>query len=449
MRSLWRVLLVGIGIPAACSAAPSGRVHGTGESASQGAASTSSSGMGGAESASSSSQGAGGLHVADGGAGGGTGCVVTDPNADMDSDGWTPNQGDCNDCDPNVNPGAIDTITVVDGGVVPGDEDCDGIKGNIPGPCDDDLAVDDPSAMDGAKAVELCTPLTDPKKWGLESARWVLPDGSAPSTMVPEMGASLADAMANFPLGYGILSAMGPYVDVQAGTRMLGLSSGSARQPTDPGYQDVNGFDKQYVCNPAAIPLTSPACTGVTTGQAHDGVGLEVVVVAPTNAHGFSFSFDFLTFEWPHYICSPYNDYFVAMLSPLPMGQTDGNISFDSQGDPVSVNNAFLTVCGCLGGPPCITHYGTNTKTFACPQGDQALLGTGFGKDATTNAQDHGSTYWLQTQAPIQPHEELTLRWAVWDSSDGSYDTTAVIDNFQWIATPGVVLGTTQMPQPK
>src|SRR5579859_2098735 len=39
---------------------------------------------------------------------GGGACAVTDPNADTDHDGWSPNQGDCNDCDPNVNPGAID-----------------------------------------------------------------------------------------------------------------------------------------------------------------------------------------------------------------------------------------------------------------------------------------------------------------------------------------------------
>src|SRR3954447_1814232 len=33
------------------------------------------------------------------------GCAIADPNADQDHDGWSPNQGDCNDCDPNVNPG--------------------------------------------------------------------------------------------------------------------------------------------------------------------------------------------------------------------------------------------------------------------------------------------------------------------------------------------------------
>ena len=52
-------------------------------------------------------------------------------------------------------------------------------------------------------------------------------------------------------------------------------------------------------------------------------------------------------------MCSQYNDFFVSLLNPIPTGQMDGNISFDKQGNPVSVNNAFVEVCGCDGGPPC------------------------------------------------------------------------------------------------
>ena len=44
-------------------------------------------------------------------------------NADVDQDGYTPFQGDCNDFDPNVNPGA--TEICIDNGNV--DEDCDGL----------------------------------------------------------------------------------------------------------------------------------------------------------------------------------------------------------------------------------------------------------------------------------------------------------------------------------
>jgi hypothetical protein len=174
-------------------------------------------------------------------------------------------------------------------------------------------------------------------------------------------------------------------------------------------------------------------------------VALEVDLVAPTNATGFSFSFNFFTFEWPGFVCSQYNDFFVAILSPIPMGQTDGNISFDSMGNPVSVNNAFVEVCGCAGNPPASCNAGG--KSFPCPLGDKGLLGTGFGKD--TAGQDHASTYWLETKAPVKSHEEITLRWAVYDSGDGVLDTSTLVDNFQWIATPGVIVGTNPVNQPK
>jgi hypothetical protein len=175
-------------------------------------------------------------------------------------------------------------------------------------------------------------------------------------------------------------------------------------------------------------------------------VGLEVVLVAPTNAKGFSFNFDFFTYEWPGFVCSMYNDFFVALLLPFPMGQTDGNISFDSMGNPVSVNNAFLEVCGCVTNPPNPCQAGG--KMFPCSLGDMPLVGTGFGKD--TAGSDHGSTYWLETKAPVKPHQQITVRWAVYDSGDGVLDTTTLVDNFQWIATAGTVtVGTTPVEQPK
>jgi hypothetical protein len=448
MRTARKALLLFIGAGAACSATPTPNQFGNGGSILSGSQ-TSGGGSGnagpGAPSSGPSGQG-GGVVFDAGGNGGGASqsadCTVTDPNADMDGDGFTPAEGDCNDCDPNVNPGAIDVLHEVDGGMPYwGNEDCQ----NKPGPqptCDDGLAVDDADPIAAAKAAEICTPLTDPKKWGLKSASWVLPDGSPTSALTPEVSAiTVQQALANYNLGHGILSAFGPNVKVQAGKRMLGLSSGTARQPTDPGYQDVIGFDKGYTTNsPMGFPKESPACPGVVTGQPHDGVALEVELVAPTNAKGFSFAFNYFTYEWPDYICSEFNDFFVALLYPVPMGQTDGNISFDSKGNPVSVNNAFLTVCG----PPGV--YGG--KTFSCPQGDTNLVGTGFGKD-TALGRDHGSTYWLATQAPVNKHETFTLRWAVYDSGDGILDTTVLVDDFQWIANAGVTVGTTPVVSPK
>src|SRR5262245_23526704 len=48
----------------------------------------------------------------DGGVGGGPiNCTPGGPNDDVDMDGWTPAQGDCDDCDPNVNPNAVEVPT--------------------------------------------------------------------------------------------------------------------------------------------------------------------------------------------------------------------------------------------------------------------------------------------------------------------------------------------------
>jgi hypothetical protein len=69
--------------------------------------------------------------------------------------------------------------------------------------------------------------------------------------------------------------------------------------------------------------------------------------------------------------------------------------------------------------------------------------------DATSMSKDHGSTSWYRTTAPIAPHGEITLRWTVYDSSDGIFDTTTLVDNWQWVTTPSVAVGTAIIPNPK
>jgi hypothetical protein len=363
--------------------------------------------------------------------GSGTPCNPS-PTSDEDQDGFTQTTGDCNDCDHNVSPNAIDVPAAP--GQMAIDENCDGTPDNyMPTLCDDALAVDDADPLSAARAVDLCKMSTGPNDWGVVSAEWVLPDGSPP----------LPVNLPLFELGHGMLSAFGPNVTVQKGARMLALSSGSARQPNDPGYYNVSGFDKVYTSNhPQGFPKESPACMGVITGEPHDGAGVEIVIRAPSNAHGFSFDFDFYTYEWPGYVCSMFNDFFVALLSPFPPGQMDGNISFDSQGNPVSVNNAFVEVCGCFDNPPnpCIA----GTKTYTCALCNIELIGTGFGFD--TGFEDHAATSWLVTKAPIDPGSEIRLRWGVYDSGDGSLDSTTLIDNFQWIVEPGTVVETVPDP---
>lgn len=372
--------------------------------------------------------GAGGFAIPTSGAGGAE-CGAF-PYEDMDGDGFTPAEGDCDDCDPLVGPNSIEVAT--NPGDPPIDEDCDGAIDNVAGPCDAALAIDDKNPLSAARAVDLCKVSAGPSDWGILQAKFVLPDGS------PALAAG-----SSFDLGHGILVKFGQVVHSQGGARMLALSSGTARQPTDPGYQSVNGFDKGYSCNhPQGFPKQSPACPGVTSGTPRDGIALEVTMRAPQNAAGFSFDFNFFTMEWPQFVCSSFNDVFSALLAPAPPGQADGNITYDPQGNVVTVNNVFMEACACPGGPPCLA----GGKTFSCSLGAQSLVGTGFENDGIST---HAATHWLTTTAPAAPGALLTIRWTVHDSGDAVLDTTTLVDRWQWITgsdAPEVV--TVRKPMP-
>lgn len=380
--------------------------------------------------------------------GGGMPCVPGGPDDDVDGDGFSPNQGDCDDCDPNQSPNAIEVPT--EEGGTPYDEDCDGQTDEDDSVlCDTDLAIDDADPLSAAKAIELCKMSTGDKDWGVVDAKWVLADGSALPTD-PTL-------LANFHLGHGLLPKFGANVQVRKGQRMLALSSGTARQPTDPGWHYASSFDKGFTSGqPVGFPKESPSCPGSVTGLPNDPAAVEINVRTPSNAQGISFDFDFFTFEWPQFICSQYNDFFIALLTPFPPGQTDGNISFDSMMNPISVNNALLEVCGCPGNPPgqCEAPPGGLTpKYFDCSLGNTDLIGTGFGFDTpapgggSPQGQDHGSTGWLRTSAPVPPSSTINLRFAVYDSSDHQLDSTTMVDNLQWIAKPGTMVGTVPVPQ--
>ena len=199
----------------------------------------------------------------------------------------------------------------------------------------------------------------------------------------------------------------------------------------DPGYVDPGGHDKLYTSGAApGFPKESPSCPGVITGEAHDSIQLRVRMKTPTNAKSLSFNVNMFTYEFPFWICSEFNDFVTAIMAPAPAGLADGmcngtpcgNISFDSQGNPLSVNAGFLEVCDpqTAGG-----------KMFACMLGSGDLVGTGFGADA--GFENHAATGWLQTSAPIgTAGEEITIEFGAWDSGDGVLDTTGLFDNFRF-----------------
>jgi hypothetical protein len=368
-------------------------------------------------------------------------CPVTDPNADMDHDGWTPAQGDCNDCDPNVNPGAVD----VAGDPNKVDSDCSGTY-DPPKPCDTGLALDDVNPIDGAKSIELCQFTTE--KTGTKDKTWIW--GVTDAAYVRADGTSFAPG-----LQVGLQPSWGDNVHVQAGATMLVISSGHARTTNQSGACGSNSCQENADGNPPpGFPQDNPSCP--PSPDINDDVGLQVTIRAPTNATGYNFNFKFYSNEYPYYVCDSYNDQFIALVSPPPKGSLNGNISFDSLGNPVSVNLGFFNVCD----PSQIGLYAFDCNQGGvgscpsppnpyCPSGTAELQGTGL--DVWDNGFGNaGATSWLLSQAPVTGGSDVSIRFVMWDTGDQLFDSTTLIDNFQWIATKGTVtVGTMMQPSPQ
>ncbi len=346
------------------------------------------------------------------GAGGGGVICETTPGSDMDMDGWTPAEGDCNDCDENVNPGAIEVPTDPnDPEANPADENCNDETDEVAQPCDQGIQIGDADPNNGAKAIGLCTTATaNGKTPGVISALYVRANG----------------AVANPGVSVGVQQNFGANVATREGGSMLVLSSGTARLPGQPGACGANTCSTLGAGQaPPGFPQDVPSCSG--SSDINDDVALEVQLRAPSNATGYSFDFDFYSFEYPEWVCTSFNDQFIALVDPAPMGSINGNISFDSMNNPVSVNIAFFDVCS------------------GCPLGTAELSGNGFdggwGDDA-------GATSWLVTTAPITGNDVFKVRFAVWDTGDSAWDSTVLIDNFKWIASAGTVtVGTVPIPK--
>lgn len=444
MRSTLNLLglVSGLGLFAACSAGAGGAVFGTtstsgvgGGSGTTGSESTTGSGMGGDDI---------GFDGGPAGSGGGPPTCNSAPNEDKDMDGFTVVDKDCNDCDPNVNPGAIEVIAPMDadGGVPePADEDCDGMVDNVPVPtCDETLALDASAALDGAHAIDLCQSAPAEGGYGVISANWIRADG----TVVEAPGQKV-----------GMFSSFGTNVPPLAGGRILGMSSGKARLiGQDGACNDVTCEVGGQGTAPSGFPADVPNCNGGPGTEINDDIGLQVTLRAPSNATGYSFDFKFATFEYPIFVCSEFNDQFVALVNPAPPGSQNGNISFDSANNPVSVNIGFFDVCSTCDqyaiycfveelNPNC-----PPAPNPCCPAGGTALVGTGFGFNEWGQDEAGGGTQWLRTQAPVQPGSEFTIDFTLWDAGDQALDSTVVIDNFRWIASGGTVVevGTGETP---
>jgi hypothetical protein len=306
---------------------------------------------------------------------------------------------------------------------VPGngcDDDGDGTVDNAP-TCDGSAAGSAQDPKDFARTLGLCkfADASKPDDWGVVSVRYT--NG---------FGAAGAPAAAQ----YSSLGKFGDVLKPREGSRLGVLSTGVA--------QEYNGgagttFKRGIIAERAGVgtlPPGFPKATGScdVADDVHDVAGVHIEIKVPRNATGFSFDFNFMSGEWPEFVCSRFNDGFIAFLQSE---KTKDNISFDKQGGSVSVNNGFFDRCtpntqtGCAG---------SQTKVAACPGGADELRGTGFfamddycgGKQSVGG----GATGWLTSKAPVRGGEIIKLDFLIWNTGDSDLDSSVLLDHFTWLA---------------
>ncbi|HND56391.1 MAG TPA: choice-of-anchor L domain-containing protein, partial [Pirellulaceae bacterium] len=297
------------------------------------------------------------------------------------------------------------------------------------------------------KAMDLCqftqeSPPLPQKTWGVISSKITLADGS--------------EVVAPKNIQLGVLPSFGPNVLPQYGETMAALSTGTARREGDPGYihpqngpsaGQIGNYNAMTQCpappdyvaaNGGAIPSPCGNCMGPNCTVAYDSVALRIRLRPPTNAKSFSYRFNFFSAEYPEFLCEDYNDYFVALLTgdTSPDIPADGNIAFDANKNPVSVNNAFFDVCfPAVGSPP-----------GSCSGGTLGLIGNGMG-GWNGSITDGGATDWLQNDVPLglkpNPNDPnnpdaqipdaapIEIQFTIWDAGDHNVDSLVVLDRFR------------------
>lgn len=137
-----------------------------------------------------------------------------------------------------------------------------------------------------------------------------------------------------------------------------------------------------------------------TYGATDDKTTLTLELTVPSTANSFTLDFYFLSAEYPEYVGSPYNDSFEANVTGTAWS---GNAAIDSAGNQICINSVLFTV----------------TKS-------SELTGTGY--DGNVG----GGTGWLTVVVPVDPGDTIELELTVYDVSDGIYDSTVVLDGFEW-----------------
>ena len=316
----------------------------------------------------------------------------------------------------------------------------DGFPSNV---CDTGLAANSAAAYDYAKAIGLCAATTVASHdWGVIAASFTKADGTP---LTP--GQAVA-----------IRPSFGTNNPALSGSALAVLSTGHAATPANPGYVDFqagadNGVSSALpadwlAANGNTVP-TAPGCPPIDATTAHDPVMLTLDIRVPNNARSFNFALNYFGADYPEYVCSNFNDVFVALLdstSGSGLNPADKNLAGIPY--PVGVNFAkdvpqFFTQC--VNGTLACNSGGSTFTTIQC-QTTAGLVGTGMDTPdygcGDNNSLLGGATGWLQVQGNVVPGETIHLRLGIWDSGDYTYDSLVLLDDFRWSSQtvpPGIV----------
>jgi hypothetical protein len=349
-----------------------------------------------------------------------TDCDDHDPalnQNDVDGDGWSTCWGDCNDNNPflNLDDADGDGVTSCDGDcddndatAYPGafEDTADGVDNDCDGQVDEAVVCDCPATGDFAEAIDACSGVLGVNTWGDVNQ-------------------------------YQIIDAYGPALSPRNGCRAIGLHSGNM-------YEPVAQMGEWLHQNPTVewdftgytASCGNPPPPG--NDSKYDLTWVDIAMQVPQGVNSFSVDFYFASSEYIEWVCTAFNDTFEMYLESSALNPADfpdhdgdgipeGNIAFDGNGLPITVNNNYFVVTDCQ------TMY--NLPGFS-GQGYTGIVNGTACSGPSGNTTEAGATGWLTTTAPVTPGETIKLKFSIWDEGDGIYDSVVFIDNFQWHAAP-------------
>lgn len=189
-----------------------------------------------------------------------------------------------------------------------------------------------------------------------------------------------------------------------------------------PAPIDVRDVDDTLTCTDDPELIGTGDCSNTleeewTAGTgAYDYVELRMSAQVPAGFDALRYQFAFFSSEYPLWFDhnSPWNDMYVAWLESEAW---TGNISFDEAGNPISINGVLLDF--------------RDAPAMGCEAPCEAPELAGFSMEG------HAGTRWLETVAPVVPGETIELVFAVFDLSDGSFDSAVVLDDWDWTCSGG------------